>query len=422
MSGKHSRSQAGSEMDDMPGRHGRSQAGSQQAHAPASPYARPVEGASIGNGAGAHRASHGAGGSSQHRSSNGETPYSRANYGNAQSRSNASQMPRGNVGQPPRGAYQASRGNVAQAYGSNSGYVPAGQTRGNGRASNNGGGGKKGGGKSNVWRVVFWVALAVCIASVVALGVIFWSYWAASNTYNKIADQAFPVEEETTTSLADMTVDWDYLKSVNPDIVAWIYIPGTNVNYPVVQTTNNEKYLNTDFNGDSGLSARSGTIFLDMNDSAQFADTNNVMYGHHMNDGSMFACLSTQMTDQTEFNAHRTVYVLTPRMNYECQSFSLVLTDGYDAIVETTFANDASRTAYVQDKEDRSVVQPSEGMPVASSVTKMFTLSTCDYTRDNGRAVMFTRMVNSAIPNSMNSAMVDPSDVAQVESAAKEAA
>lgn len=274
--------------------------------------------------------------------------------------------------------------------------------------------------KSNRWRVVFWVALTVCIVSVGALGFIGYMYWHEDQTYKEIAGNAFDTQQ---TTLADMTVDWTYLRSINPDIVAWVYIPGTNVNYPVVHTDDNDTYLATSFNGDQPVGVHPGTIFLDMGNKADFSDANNVMYGHHMDDGSMFACLSTQLSDQTEFSSHRTVYVLTPNMNYKCSTFSLVMTTGWDLLVETTFSNADLRTAYIKDKEERSVVQPTEGMPDASKITKLFTFSTCDYSQNNGRAVLFTQVTDSAVPNSADSsAAVNPDDASAVKGAAKEAA
>jgi sortase B len=277
--------------------------------------------------------------------------------------------------------------------------------------------------KSKCWRIVFWVALVVCVASLVALGTIVYMYWHADHTYKDIAENAFDTQQTTQqTTLADMTVDWSYLRSVNPDVVAWVYIPGTNVNYPVVHTDDNDTYLATSFNGERPFGVHPGTIFLDAGNNSDFSDANNVMYGHHMDDGSMFASLSTQLTNQDEFNSHRTVYVLTPNMNYACTTFSLVLTTGWDLLVETSFGSADSRTAYIQDKEDRSVVQPSEGMPVASSITKLFTLSTCDYTQNNGRAVLFSAVTDSVVPHSADATAINPDDANAVNSAVKEAA
>lgn len=276
-------------------------------------------------------------------------------------------------------------------------------------------GAKAGGG---IWSVIFWLALVVFIGAACVLGFIFYSYWSADKGYEKIADQAL-IEG---TTLADMTVDWDYLRSINSDIVGWVYLPGTEINYPIVQTDNNDTYLTMDFNQNDGFSARCGTIFMDYNNDSEMSDENSVLYGHHMNDGSMFADISKKLVDQDAFNECRTVYILTPHMNYQCQTFALVLTDGWDALVETNFPSEAEKAEYVQDKIDRSVVVPNEGFPEASHVEKLFTFSTCDYTKDNGRAVLFSQVMATAVPGSASyGALVDEQDLIAMQEAGEAA-
>lgn len=255
-----------------------------------------------------------------------------------------------------------------------------------------------------VWRIIFWIALVVFFVSAGVLGYFVWTYWHADQGYKDIASQAVvtDVSDEqasSTDALAAMTIDWDYLRSLNADVVAWVTVPDTRINYPVVQTSDNETYLYTDFAQNSDFAARSGAIFQEASNTPGFGDTNNVLYGHHMRDGSMFAVLSTDFVKSDFFNAHRTVYVLTPEMNYECSAFSLVLTDGYDPIVQTNFTTDEERSAYILDKEQRSVVAPSENFPDPTSIEKIFTLSTCDYQESDGRAVLFANVVDSAAPN-----------------------
>lgn len=259
--------------------------------------------------------------------------------------------------------------------------------------------------KRTGWRIVFWLSLLIFLVAVGALAYIGWGYFSSDKGYKDVADQAFVVSdatsesssEEDVLSLGDLEVDWEYLRSVNPDVVAWVYVPGTRINYPVVHAQDNEKYLNIDFNL---TTSRNGAIFLDASNSPAFTDMNNVLYGHHMNDGSMFACISEDFIVNEEFNKHRSVYVLTPSLNYKCTSFAVVLTTGSDLLVQTSFANNEERASYIQDKIDRSAVTPSEGMPKVDDVKQLFTLSTCDYTQSDGRAVLFTYVVDTAAPAS----------------------
>lgn len=279
--------------------------------------------------------------------------------------------------------------------------------------------------KGGPWRIVFWVALIVFLASLIALGVIAYSYLQGQNTYKEVASEVgFSVTSDFDgMSLEDMKVDWDALKAKNPETVGWIYIPNTMVNYPIVQAKDNEKYLTTDFNGDKGWLANYGAIFMAAENSPDFSDPNNIIYGHHMNDGSMFACVDG-FRDVGEFNSHRDIYILTPEGNYRLTSFSLVICGGDDPLAQPQFASNEEMQAYIEDKMSRNVVDPSPNAISASEMKKIFALVTCDYTIDDGRAVLFASVVESTVP-AMNSgdesqSLVNPEDVTSVEDATKE--
>lgn len=254
------------------------------------------------------------------------------------------------------------------------------------------------------------------IVALIALGVIGFSYWQGQQTYNDIAEEGFnPPADIAGTSLADLTVDWDALKAVNPDTVGWIYIPGTPVNYPIVHTTDNEKYLTHDFKGSEGWIATFGAIFLAAENRGDFTDANNMIYGHHLNDGSMFACIAN-FDNQETFDASRTVYLLTPQGNYRLTTFALVHVAADDPLAQTAFADETERVAYVQDKIDRSVVTVSDA-PAAADMTRTFALSTCDNLPSDGRYVLYSYVAESSAEGS-----ADPNAVDAVGDAADEAA
>ena len=75
---------------------------------------------------------------------------------------------------------------------------------------------------------------------------------------------------------------------ITEDMVAWITIDGTNIDYPVMQAADNMKYLNLNPYGEYSLS---GSIFLDSRNSADFSDDYSILYGHHMEYGVMFGAL-----------------------------------------------------------------------------------------------------------------------------------
>lgn len=103
-------------------------------------------------------------------------------------------------------------------------------------------------------------------------------------------------------------IDFDGLREVNGDIVAWIQIPGIGVDYPVVQGKDNEHYLHYTFDGKAN---KAGSIFLDYRNRADFTDSKVILYGHNMKDGSMFSNL--KKFENVDFRKeHKTVYLYLP--------------------------------------------------------------------------------------------------------------
>ena len=144
-------------------------------------------------------------------------------------------------------------------------------------------GGKHGGsGKSRVWTIILIVAAIVLAVSLGVLGVIGYGYWHGTKVYDDISATSGLAKEET--ALADMTVNWDALREQNEDIVGWVYMPGTSIDYPIVQGENDEEYLQKDFTGSTSGLVHKGTIFLSADNAGDFSDSNSFIYGHNMND------------------------------------------------------------------------------------------------------------------------------------------
>ncbi|MBQ9041219.1 MAG: class B sortase [Eggerthellaceae bacterium] len=240
---------------------------------------------------------------------------------------------------------------------------------------------------SRAWRVVFVIALVVLVASLAALGVIAFSYFQGQMKYDKVADDSGFDPNDAVSNVAELHVDWDALRAVNEDTVAWLYVPNSNINYPVVRGSDNEYYLTHDFDGAQGWLANYGAVFMDCRNNPDWSDDAYFMYGHHMNDGSMFADVAA-MTDQQRFDECRTMYLLSPSGNFKLRTFALVHAAADDPLVQVAFATPEDMTAYVQDKINRSVVEPGT-LPKASKMTKAFALATCDNLYSDGRYVLY---------------------------------
>lgn len=114
-------------------------------------------------------------------------------------------------------------------------------------------------------------------------------------------------QEETMETERD---DYDFgrLLGVNPDTVGWLVVPGTAINYPIVQTTDNDQYLHTGFNGEDNAA---GSIFLDYESKPDMTGRNNIIYGHNMKNGTMFQNL-IRFKDKDFFEQHRYFQIHTP--------------------------------------------------------------------------------------------------------------
>ena len=179
-------------------------------------------------------------------------------------------------------------------------------------------------------------------------------------------------------------VDFTPLLEINGDAIAWIYSEGTVIDYPIVQGGDNAFYLDHLFSGGWGSA---GAIFMDVDNAADFTDANTVVYGHHMNNGSMFASLSNYR-DQEYYEQHPTMHLYTPIGDYTIEIFSGYVRDA--SAIPHDFDTPEDFVAYVDMVRGlsnfRSDVAVEEG-------DRIITLSTCSYVTDNARYVVHGKLV-----------------------------
>ena len=170
-------------------------------------------------------------------------------------------------------------------------------------------------------------------------------YRQAEEEYKSISDQAIKkaetIEIEDHTKDKYLIVDHAKLKSMNSEYVGWINIPDTTVSYPVVKTTDNKKYLSRSFEGNwSG----SGTIFMDYYNKPDWNDFHTIIYGHHMNNKTMFWTLN-QYRKSDFWNSHPTVEIYHDGNVYVYTTFSFYKAQVDDDSYWLTYSGD-------QDKSD----------------------------------------------------------------------
>lgn len=105
-----------------------------------------------------------------------------------------------------------------------------------------------------------------------------------------------------------LQVDFEEIKAQNPDVAAWIQIPALSVSYPVVQGKDNSYYLHHMFDGQEN---KNGSIFIDYHNQPDFTDSNTIIYGHNMKNGSMFGTLD-QYQEKELFRQYPCFYIYLP--------------------------------------------------------------------------------------------------------------
>lgn len=195
-------------------------------------------------------------------------------------------------------------------------------------------------------------------------------------------------EEQPEEQLPQRIVSMDFtgLKQINPEVVAWIYCDGTPIDYPVLHTQDNDYYLNHLY--DDKVNGR-GSIFMDCGNASIDTDTNPVLYGHRMRDGSMFASLG-QYKSQDYYEKHPVMVLYTPEGDYTVELFCGTVMDANETFVQFNFADDAEFEDYVANFTARSTFR-SEVKPEPGD--RIITLCTCTYESVNSRYVVMGRLV-----------------------------
>ncbi len=181
-----------------------------------------------------------------------------------------------------------------------------------------------------------------------------------------------PVEEKKPVLLSDLS--FEQLKQHNSDTVGWIRVAGTNVNYPVVQTTDNDYYLKRDF---YRRSTNAGWIYGDYRcDFSNLSDNKNlIIYGHGRLDMSMFGSLDYCRRSWWLNNpGYHTIHISTPTENTTWKVFAVYPTSVNFYYIKTNFYYEGEFTSLVNEMKSRSIHD--FGVEVGENDT-ILTLSTC---------------------------------------------
>jgi sortase B len=185
-------------------------------------------------------------------------------------------------------------------------------------------------------------------------------------------------------------VNWGYWQSINPDIVAWIVIPGTNINAPVVYASKEDPnfYLTHDIYKNWNPY---GAIYLDADCSEDITNNpNSIIYGHHMSDGTMFAAISNY-ANKNWSTEHLIAYLQTPTSKIKLVFKCANIIDASSETITTAFNSSETYANWIQNTQSKSSNISSE----LDTNKPTITLCTCSYTTfKNERALAYFQQTN----------------------------
>lgn len=199
-------------------------------------------------------------------------------------------------------------------------------------------------------------------------------------------------EEEDDVELTVLK-EYETLYNKNKKLVGWLTIEDTNIDYPVMQTSNNEYYLDHNYNQEYD---KNGSLFLDAECDIVHRNTNLIIYGHHMNSGRMFGTLNKYSSESYcekhpliqfdtiyEKGTYQVMYVFRSRIYNE------------DEIVFKyyKFFDAASEKEFDSNMQEMAAISLYDTGVTASYGDELLTLSTCDYSEEDGRFVVVAKRI-----------------------------
>ena len=239
--------------------------------------------------------------------------------------------------------------------------------------------------------VIFVISLAVFVFSAYKLYTIWNEYHENEKVYEEVKDLA-PKKEVVDKETGEKRYvfnkqDFEKLLSTNSDFKAWIYVPGTLVDYPVVQSTDDDYYLHHNFYKEYN---DGGAIFIAAENMTPFEERNTIIHGHHMNDGSMFASLA-YFKQNGFLDTNNKIYITTGTKELEYQIFSVYYEKASQDPYHYEFPTDEDYINYLNGLKNKSLFNVD--IEPFTADDKIITLSTCSYEVEDGRQLVHAKLI-----------------------------
>ena len=273
--------------------------------------------------------------------------------------------------------------------------------------------------QKNIYKILCIILLIILIVVLVMWGHSALVEKSAAKTYEKLQEsvnsdasdtktQASETEQQSTQvsenvgdtetdshkeqyDIPQKNLDWEELEAVNPDIYAWIYIPNTNIDYPVLQRSgDNDYYLEHNLDGSRG---KPGGIYTEDLNSKEFTDYNTVIYGHNMKSGAMFRTLH-DFEDKSFFDNNQYVYIYTKDRTLVYKIFAAYTNDAKHILNSNDFTSEQGLSDYLEKVFKKAQAEGYLRDDVAvTGENAILTLSTCTTSSDK-RYIVQAVLVN----------------------------
>lgn len=250
--------------------------------------------------------------------------------------------------------------------------------------------------KKNKRKLLQVIFIVILIVSIVYIVYYWWKSEQEIQDNQKLQEQMNNViVKENVSNKTDKMLKLEELKKINSDIVGWLKIEGTNIDYPILQTMNNEFYLTHNYKKEY---SKSGSLFLDKDFDFALPSTNYLIYGHRNTNGMMFEDLINYKKEEY-YKQHPIIQFTTLEEDCQYEIIAVFLSRVYYKKETNVFRyyyfinanNEAEFNNYIKESKKASLYNIDK---TAKYGDQLLTLSTCEYSKEDGRLAVVARKIN----------------------------
>jgi sortase B len=234
------------------------------------------------------------------------------------------------------------------------------------------------------------IALIICagafLYSAYNLFVIYSEYNKGTKEYENLQKYTNMIPNNNSKSNTDLDIDFNELRSINKDVVGWIYFEDIEINYPIVKGSDDSFYLKHTFKKEEN---KAGSIFMDFENDGSFKDLHTVIYGHNLKNSSMFSTLM-KYKDIEFYKTKPYFYIYTPEGKLKCEIFSCYITNSTDFGYNKEFNSKDEYVKFLKALIDKSIYDTGVAVTEESNI---ISLSTCTNSDKDSRIIVHAKVL-----------------------------